>query len=96
MQQERAAITLRRKQETFSTGLLIDLSLILNYNRLIKLVQKTLQELQQLQQSEGGPNHVLRVVVENMIYTVTLNVLYQIFSKFGPVLKIITFTKNSK
>ncbi|KAF7643276.1 hypothetical protein LDENG_00242390 [Lucifuga dentata] len=39
---------------------------------------------------------VLRVVVENLAYPVTLDVLYQIFSKFGTVLKIIIFTKNSQ
>ena len=55
-----------------------------------------MEELNRLQQSEGGPNHVLRVVVENMVYNVTLDVFYQIFSKFGQVLKIITFTKNSE
>ena len=44
--------------------------------------------------AEGGEKHVLRVVVENMQYEVTLDVFYAIFSKFGEVLKIITFTKN--
>ncbi|XP_078074939.1 polypyrimidine tract-binding protein 2 isoform X4 [Mustelus asterias] len=39
---------------------------------------------------------VLRVIIDNMYYPVTLDVLYQIFSKFGPVLKIITFTKNNQ
>lgn len=52
--------------------------------------------LQALQQTEGGTNHVLRVVIENMIYPVTLDVLNTIFSKFGVVLKIITFTKNNQ
>ena len=46
--------------------------------------------------AEGGEKHVLRVVVENMQYEVTLDVFYAIFSKFGEVLKIITFTKNRK
>lgn len=58
--------------------------------------QKIRQELQQLQQSEGGANHVLRVVVENRQYPVTLDALHQIFSKFGFVKKIITFTKNAQ
>lgn len=58
--------------------------------------QKAQAVLQALQQTEGGTNHVLRVVIENMIYPVTLDVLNTIFSKFGVVLKIITFTKNSK
>uniref|UniRef100_H2TVG4 Polypyrimidine tract-binding protein 1 n=1 Tax=Takifugu rubripes TaxID=31033 RepID=H2TVG4_TAKRU len=39
---------------------------------------------------------VLRVIVENLFYPVTLEVLHQIFSKFGTVLKIITFTKNNQ
>ncbi|XP_009284486.1 PREDICTED: polypyrimidine tract-binding protein 3 isoform X3 [Aptenodytes forsteri] len=50
--------------------------------------------------AEGGPLHgqgsVLRIIVENLFYPVTLEVLYQIFSKFGSVLKIITFTRNNQ
>ncbi len=45
---------------------------------------------------QGGKNTVLRASILNMIYPVTLDVLQQIFSKFGQVLKIITFTKNDK
>lgn len=45
---------------------------------------------------KGGKNTVLRATILNMIYPVTLDVLQQIFSKFGPVLKIITFNKNDK
>ncbi|CAF0915245.1 unnamed protein product [Rotaria sp. Silwood1] len=44
----------------------------------------------------GGQNCVLRVVVSNMIYPVNVDIFHQIFSKFGVVLKIITFTKNDK
>ncbi|KAF5902932.1 polypyrimidine tract-binding protein 1-like, partial [Clarias magur] len=44
----------------------------------------------------GGQSPVLRVIVENLFYPVTLEVLHQIFSKFGTVLKIITFTKNNQ
>ncbi|XP_069375509.1 polypyrimidine tract-binding protein 1b isoform X5 [Paralichthys olivaceus] len=43
-----------------------------------------------------APSAVLRVVVENLVYPVTLDALCQIFSKFGNVLKIIVFTKNSQ
>ncbi|NXI11370.1 PTBP3 protein, partial [Irena cyanogastra] len=50
--------------------------------------------------AEGGvlPSHgsVLRIVVENVFYPVTLDMLYQIFSKFGFVLKIIMFHKNNQ
>ncbi|XP_062872340.1 polypyrimidine tract-binding protein 1a [Trichomycterus rosablanca] len=44
----------------------------------------------------GTHSPVLRVIVENLFYPVTLEVLHQIFSKFGTVLKIITFTKNNQ
>ncbi|XP_051498537.1 polypyrimidine tract-binding protein 3 isoform X1 [Apus apus] len=48
--------------------------------------------------ADGGlcPGSVLRMIVENLFYPVTLEVLFQIFSKFGSVLKIITFTKNNQ
>ncbi|NWR92647.1 PTBP3 protein, partial [Furnarius figulus] len=39
---------------------------------------------------------VLRIVVENVFYPITLEMLYQIFSKFGYVLKIVMFNKNNK
>jgi RNA recognition motif-containing protein len=44
----------------------------------------------------GGPQTVLRAMIQNMLYPVTLDTIYQIFSKYGHVLKIITFTKNEK
>ncbi|KAM6034112.1 PREDICTED: polypyrimidine tract-binding protein 3-like isoform X1 [Chlamydotis macqueenii] len=43
-----------------------------------------------------GQGSVLRIIVENLFYPVTLEVLYQIFSEFGSVLKIITFTKYNQ
>uniref|UniRef100_A0A8C8BM92 RRM domain-containing protein n=1 Tax=Otus sunia TaxID=257818 RepID=A0A8C8BM92_9STRI len=50
--------------------------------------------------AEGGlvPSHgsVLRIIIENFFYAVTLDMLYQTFSKFGCVLKIIIFIKNNK
>ncbi|XP_061894865.1 polypyrimidine tract-binding protein 1b isoform X1 [Entelurus aequoreus] len=42
------------------------------------------------------PSAVLRVVVENLLYPVSLDALCQIFSKFGTVLRIIIFTKNGQ
>ncbi|KAF0041565.1 hypothetical protein F2P81_005097 [Scophthalmus maximus] len=44
----------------------------------------------------AAPSAVLRVVVENLVYPVGLDALCQIFSKFGTVLRIIVFTKNSQ
>uniref|UniRef100_A0A8C7YWK7 Polypyrimidine tract binding protein 2b n=1 Tax=Oryzias sinensis TaxID=183150 RepID=A0A8C7YWK7_9TELE len=50
--------------------------------------------------SAGGVSRsgcpVLRIIIDNMFYPVTLDVLQQIFSKFGTVMKIITFTKNNQ
>ncbi|XP_023326580.1 polypyrimidine tract-binding protein 1 [Eurytemora carolleeae] len=43
----------------------------------------------------GGANTVLRVIVEHMVYPVTLDVIHQIFSRVGKVMKIVTFTKNN-
>ncbi|KAG7212376.1 hypothetical protein KM043_012696 [Ampulex compressa] len=46
-------------------------------------------------ETQGGPNAVLRVIVEHMMYPISLDILYQIFTRFGKVLKIVTFTKNN-
>ncbi|EDL32215.1 mCG50057, partial [Mus musculus] len=44
----------------------------------------------------AGQSPALRIIVENLFYPVTLDMVHQIFSKFGTVLKIITFTKNNQ
>lgn len=43
-----------------------------------------------------APSTVLRVVVDNMVCPVTMDALCQVFAKFGTVLRIIVFTKNSQ
>jgi len=43
-----------------------------------------------------GQESVLHVTIENMVYPVTLETLAIIFKKYGPVDKILTFTKNNK
>jgi polypyrimidine tract-binding protein 1 len=62
--------------------------------------QAALQAAQALAGSDGkettgGVNTVLRVIVEHMVYPVTLDVIHQIFSRVGKVMKIVTFTKNN-
>jgi len=42
-----------------------------------------------------GSGNILLVQIDNMAYPVTLDTLYQVFSKFGAIMKMITFTKNS-
>ncbi|KAF8363647.1 ptb-1 [Pristionchus pacificus] len=45
--------------------------------------------------TQQSPNCVLRVIIENMLYPVTLEILYNVFSRYGKVLRIITFNKNN-
>ncbi|XP_065904564.1 polypyrimidine tract-binding protein 2-like [Dysidea avara] len=41
-------------------------------------------------------NTILRVIIDNMVYPITLDILHEIFSKYGRVMKIITFNKNGQ
>ncbi|BFY99421.1 hypothetical protein BsWGS_02466 [Bradybaena similaris] len=43
----------------------------------------------------GGERTILRVIVDNALYPVTLEVLHKLFSRFGKIMKIVTFTKNN-
>ncbi|NWW86301.1 PTBP3 protein, partial [Rhynochetos jubatus] len=43
-----------------------------------------------------GYSSVLRVIIENSSYPITLEFLHQIFSKYGSVLRIVTYTKNNQ
>ena len=47
-------------------------------------------------QNEGGDQYVLRVVVENLVYPITIDILYKIFTKFGKIEKIITFLRHQQ
>jgi RNA recognition motif-containing protein len=64
-------------------------------NQVARAALDLAKELHKAAQS-GGQNTVLRAMIQNMLYTVSLDTIYQIFNRFGPVLKIITFTKNGK
>lgn len=64
-------------------------------NQVARAALDLAKELHKSAQS-GGQNTVLRAMIQNMLYGVSLDTIYQIFSRFGPVLKIITFTKNEK
>ncbi|RVE59114.1 hypothetical protein OJAV_G00201430 [Oryzias javanicus] len=60
----------------------------------VSAVQSPSSEVQEVLSAASSP--VLRIIIDNMFYPVTLDVLQQIFSKFGTVMKIITFTKNNQ
>lgn len=57
--------------------------------------QAALQAAQHLVCNSEEPKTVLRIIVEHMLYPVTIDVLKQIFSRYGQVLKIVTFSKNN-
>lgn len=60
----------------------------------VSAAQSPGSEVQEVLAAVSSP--VLRIIIDNMFYPVTLDVLQQIFSKFGTVMKIITFTKNNQ
>jgi len=64
-------------------------------NQIAKAALEMAKDLHKAAQT-GGQNTVLRAMIQNMAFIVPLDTIYQIFSKYGPVLKIITFTKNDK
>ncbi|XP_071511301.1 polypyrimidine tract-binding protein 1-like, partial [Diadema antillarum] len=44
----------------------------------------------------GGINTILRVIVENVTYQITVDTLHEIFKKYGTVLRIVTFVKGGQ
>ncbi|XP_071442766.1 polypyrimidine tract-binding protein 1 isoform X1 [Hetaerina americana] len=66
-----------------------------NANAAAQAALQAAQAMTSPNETQGGPNTVLRVIIEHMVYPVTLDVLCQIFSRFGKVLKIVTFTKHT-
>ncbi|XP_063962772.1 polypyrimidine tract-binding protein 1-like isoform X2 [Lytechinus pictus] len=44
----------------------------------------------------GGANTILRVIVENVTYQITVDTLHEIFRKYGTVLRIVTFIKSGQ
>ncbi|XP_057423828.1 polypyrimidine tract-binding protein homolog 3-like [Lotus japonicus] len=56
------------------------------------------QELTTVDQSQGRgdePNRILLVTIHHMLYPMTVDVLYQVFSPHGSVEKIVTFQKSA-
>ena len=80
-------------------GFKIEILSLQTHSNATASAQAALQAAQALagagEKQSGGPNTVLRVIVEHMVYPVTLDVIFQIFSRVGKVMKIVTFTKNN-
>jgi len=51
-------------------------------------------ELTVPQEEQETPNHILLVSVINLVYPVTIDILHQVFSKYGSIKKIIIFSKK--
>jgi RNA recognition motif-containing protein len=45
-------------------------------------------------QENEKPNHILLVTVMNLVYPVTIDILHQVFSKYGAIHKMIIFSKK--
>jgi len=46
--------------------------------------------------SGGAKNNVIRAVIDKLLYNITVDVLYKIFSSLGTILRIVTFTKGGQ
>jgi hypothetical protein len=57
----------------------------------------TIQLAKQIKESalNGGDGHVIKVVITTIVYPICIDALYQVFSKYGNVLKIV-LTQKSK
>lgn len=51
--------------------------------------------LQPPAQKQEQQNHILLVTVLNVLYTVDINILHRVFSKYGTILKIVIFNKTA-
>ncbi|XP_066114162.1 retroelement silencing factor 1 isoform X1 [Saccopteryx bilineata] len=60
------------------------------------LAQAAITAAEDASMAVAGQSPVLMIIMEHLFSPVTLDFLHQVFSKFGTVLKIITFTKNSQ
>jgi hypothetical protein len=60
--------------------------------------EKTIQLGKQLKESTkvGGECCVIKATITNIAYPVCIDALYQVFSKYGHVLKIVLIQKSTK
>jgi len=45
---------------------------------------------------ESGLGKILRCIVDNMMFPITLDIVHKVFSRIGEVLKVVLFTKNGQ
>uniref|UniRef100_A0AAX7SG25 RRM domain-containing protein n=1 Tax=Astatotilapia calliptera TaxID=8154 RepID=A0AAX7SG25_ASTCA len=92
---EEAAVTMVNYYSKV-TPLIRNIQVFIQYSNHKELKTDAANQVSRAASSVSISSPVLRIIIDNMFYPVTLDVLQQIFSKFGTVMKIITFTKNNQ
>ena len=66
-----------------------------NTNRATQTMN-TIQLAKQIKESSvnGGEGHVIKALIGNVVYPICIDALYQVFSKYGNVLKIVLIQKS--
>lgn len=70
--------------------------LTIDTNR-IQSTMNTIQQAKQIKEAAqtGGEGCVIKVMISNLVYPVCIDALYQVFSKYGNVLKIVLIQKSN-
>jgi len=63
-------------------------------NRTIYVTYSDRQEIQQSSRDEK-PNNILLATLSNVLYPTTVDVLHQVFSRYGDIDKIVVFSRNN-
>jgi polypyrimidine tract-binding protein 1 len=69
--------------------------LTIDTNR-IQATMNTIQQAKQIKEAahNGGDGCVIKVMISNLVYPICIDALYQVFSKYGNVLKIVLIQKS--
>lgn len=67
-------------------------------NNRIQSTMNTIQQAKQIKDAaqNGGDGCVIKVIITNLVYPICIDALYQVFSKYGNVLKIVLIQKSTQ
>lgn len=65
-------------------------------NNRMQSTLNTIQSAKQIKEAaiHGGDGYVIKALITNLVYPICIDALYQVFSKYGNVLKIVLIQKN--
>jgi len=65
-------------------------------NNRMQSTMNTIQSAKQIKEAAitGGDGYVVKALITNLVYPICIDALYQVFSKYGNVLKIVLIQKN--